>query len=355
MEHTSYTNEFREKIQEEAESTLLSFKRATANITMRLGKTKIGLNIASKFKKVIVSYPNISILDSWKKDAETFRINIDHITFTTHRSLKKHNLQEYDCLIIDEIHDLSENQWMDLQSDIPNKLYGLTGTPPIKGEKAEYLNRLCPVKYVKKLEDTTGITNKDYEIRIHLLKPSTKRDLQLKSGKLWSEANKIQFFDNLYEEKRTLTVMLQLINSIKTSRTKFSYLRKLIAQKRRCIVFVENTEQCKETNLLSYHSKEKDSEKNLDDFQNNRINKLVTINQLRQGTTFHDLQSCIILHSYASNNRTSQKIGRCLNYVEGEKAIIDIICLKGTRDEMWTKQALVDFDNNKIKYIDVEI
>ena len=43
---------FREQIQKEATETLLKFDCGTAFVAMRLGKTLIGLKIASNFKKV---------------------------------------------------------------------------------------------------------------------------------------------------------------------------------------------------------------------------------------------------------------------------------------------------------------
>ena len=38
------------------------------------------------------------------------------------------------------------------------------------------------------------------------------------------------------------------------------------------------------------------------------------------------------------------------NYVEGEKATIHIIGLKGTRDEQWIKKGLAEFNQDKITY-----
>ena len=44
----------REEIQEEAIQIALKNKHCTLNLTMRLGKTKIGLEVASKFERVLV-------------------------------------------------------------------------------------------------------------------------------------------------------------------------------------------------------------------------------------------------------------------------------------------------------------
>lgn len=92
---------FREQVQKESVKELLRYERGTANVAMRLGKTLVGLKIASNFKKVLVSYPIETIKKGWLSDAEEFGFDISHITFTTHLSLSKHNLSEFDCVILD--------------------------------------------------------------------------------------------------------------------------------------------------------------------------------------------------------------------------------------------------------------
>ena len=53
------SEDFRELVQKEAVETALKHKAGTLDITMRLGKTLIGIRIAFNFKKVLVSYPNV--------------------------------------------------------------------------------------------------------------------------------------------------------------------------------------------------------------------------------------------------------------------------------------------------------
>jgi len=92
---------FREQVQKEASETLLKFDCGTANVAMRLGKTLIGLKIASNFKKVLVSYPIETIKKGWISDAQEFGFDISHVIFTTHLSLSKHDLSQFDCIILD--------------------------------------------------------------------------------------------------------------------------------------------------------------------------------------------------------------------------------------------------------------
>jgi superfamily II DNA or RNA helicase len=347
------SNEFRKEIQNDAVNELLKHKSGTANVAMRLGKTILGLKIASNFNKVLVSYPIETIKQGWLSDAEEFGFDISNTTFTTHLSLKKHNLFEFDCVILDEIHEISIANFEYISSNIPKRLYGLTATPPNRGEKKQYFNLYCPIRYSKSMDETTGITNKDYEIIVHLVDPSEKRDIKLKSGKFWSEKAQIEFYTSKYQTTKSFSMMLMLIRAIQNSKSKFEYFKKLASKLDRGLLFLETINQCDNLPYPSVHSKNKESDYNLEQFKEGKIAILSSIGQLKAGITFKNLNTCIILHCYSSNNKAIQKIGRALNYVEGEKAIIHIICLNNTIDAQWVQKGLADLDQSKIKWIKI--
>jgi len=72
----------------------------------------------------------IRLVDSWKADFEELEYDDSIVTYTTHRSLKKLVDNEYDIIIIDEIHLLSETQIEACQDLFSNNacILGLTGT-----------------------------------------------------------------------------------------------------------------------------------------------------------------------------------------------------------------------------------
>lgn len=340
----------REIVQKEAYEIAMLHPYCTLDIVMRLGKTLIGLNVAKEFRKVLVLYPNNSILKSWKDDAEKFDIDVSHITFSTYRSLEKHVLSDYSLVILDEIQLCSLANWDYISENIPERVLGLSGTIPLRGDKRYYINKICPVRYVKKLEETVGIVNKDYEIKIHLLQPSSVNNIPLgKQGKMWSERAKINFWDRKYNETRAFMSMLQVIQAIQNSNTKIEYAKKLADSLDRVLIFVETIEQCKLFDCPAYHSKEKESEQNLEKFKTGEINKLVTVRQLAAGVTI-PVNNVIITHCYSSNDKAAQRIARALNFVEGEKANINILTLDKTRDLTWTQSGIEAFDKSKITY-----
>jgi superfamily II DNA or RNA helicase len=344
-------NEYRDNVQEEINRISELHNRCSFDVSIRLGKTFSMLKIASKYKKVLVSYPNEPIYSSWCLDAIKFNIDISHITFTTNISLNKHNLQEYEILICDEFDTLSVSNLEYISDNLPNKLYLFSGTPPLKGsDKRAIIDVIAPIVYTVKLEDTIGHTSKDYSITVHLI-DGTKTILPLKSGKTWNEQAKINWLENKYYKSNNWNDMLVLINAIKSSKSKFEYLKKLTKSNDRELIFVETKKQCNELKLPSYYSDNKDSEKNLKLFQENKINKLVTINQLKASITFNNLNKAILLHTYSNYAKAHQKLGRCLTYSENNIADLHILCIKNTIDEKWCTKSLKEFNQSKINYI----
>lgn len=340
----------RDIIQEEAVEKGLLGNNCTLVLPVRTGKCKVGLEIAKSFTKVLIAYPNNSILESWKNDAIKFNYDTSKIIFTTFLSLDKHKLDDFDLVIIDEVQDFSIGCWEYLTGFTIKKLICLTATPPNKGEKKVFLDKYAPIVYERSLDETTGILQKDYTITVHLLEPSNEKNIPLKSGKFWSEKAKIGFWEGKYSISRNFQDMLRLIQSIQNSKTKLDYVKELSSKLDRCIIFLETTSQCDNLPYYSYHSKDKTSEDNLKAFQEGKISHLTCVKQLSAGISFKNLNKCIILHAYASNNKFHQKLGRVLNLIDNKDSFAEIhlIVLKGTRDENWAKSSLSYFDNSKI-------
>lgn len=345
------SNDVRAEYQEEAFEALKA-RSGTAVMPMRSGKTVVGLKLADYYDEVLVAYPNKSIAESWKSDAEKFGFDISHVTFTTFASLDKQDLYKYDAVIIDEIDQLSEAKWQFIYQNRPKILNGLTGTIPRKGtRKRFFIETLTQVRYERTIDETTGVLNKPYHIYVHLVNPSEIRNIPKKSGGMWSEKAKINFFESKSDE--SFPMMLKLIQSIAGSPTKWNKLRELLAGFDRCLVFVETIQQCTEICRYSYHSKNSDevNKENLRMFNDGEINFLATVNQLNAGVTFPNLNKAVLLHTYASSSKAAQRIARTLNFLEGQKAELHIICMNNSRDIVWTRKGLEYYGNENITWI----
>ena len=333
------SNDVRAEYQEEAFEALKA-RSGTAVMPMRSGKTVVGLKLADYYDEVLVAYPNKSIAESWKSDAEKFGFDISHVTFTTFASLDKQDLRDFDAVIIDEIDQLSEAKWQFIYQNRPKILNGLTGTIPRKGtRKRFFIEALTPVRYERTIDETTGVLNKPYHIYVHLVNPSELRNIPKKSGGMWSEKAKINFFESKSDE--SFPMMLRLIQSIAGSPTKWAKLRELLSTFDRCLVFVETIQQCGEICRYGYHSKNSDevNKENLRMFNDGEINFLATVNQLNAGVTFPNLNKAVLLHTYASSS----------------KAELHIICLNHTRDIIWTRKGLDYYGSENITWIQPKV
>ncbi len=82
------------------------------NLCPRFGKIFTTINILEELKpkRVLIAYPDNKIKQSWKDDFAKRGYDDSNVTYTTHLSLKKHLDDQFDLIVIDEIHLLSEAQ-----------------------------------------------------------------------------------------------------------------------------------------------------------------------------------------------------------------------------------------------------
>lgn len=94
------------------------------NIYMRSGKTFLSLKILKELKlinaKILISYPDNKILDSWLHAQTTLGIELTNVTYVNTSSIHKHSDESWDIYIFDECTDFSEAQEIEIQKIIDN-------------------------------------------------------------------------------------------------------------------------------------------------------------------------------------------------------------------------------------------
>lgn len=357
----------KQEVQDEALEILQDYNRATAAVSMGVGKTLIGLrHMEQNFKSgrnFLVVAPKLAILKSWEDEARKFNLEylLDHIDFTTYLSLTKQHLNYY-MVYLDECHNLlyTHEPWL---AQYKGRILGLTGTPPKvkKSEKGAMVNKYCPVvyEYITDHAVEDGILN-DYSIVVHLLSLDARKNYmkKTKSGKQFpsSELSDYNYWSerllncNYGKEEQILRVMRMKALMSYPSKTKYATdLFKSITDK--CILFANTQEQADSMCTHSYHSKNPNSEQNLQDFKNGNIDKLSCVLQLNEGVNIPDLKQGIIMHAYGNERKSTQRIGRLLRLNPNQKSIVHILCYEDTVDYTWVCKALEDFDQSKIKYV----
>ena len=359
----------KDQIQSEAITALGDKLKSGVEISMGVGKTRIGLkHMASNYTdivKFLVVAPKKAIFTSWKDEMEEngFGYLVEHVTFSTYRSLTKQDL-DFDCIYLDECHSLkaSHNEWLKRYVIGGGRIVGLTGTYPVrKGtEKWKMCTFYCPKVYTYNVDDAVGdnILN-DYEIFVHELELSKKPTItkegkhgefqtsEMKEYTYWTERVQLA---NPGKDQQICSI--QRMKSLQSFKSKEKYAKLLLdEQKTKTIVFANTQEQADKLSNHSYHSSNADSDYNLTAFKKGDVIKLSAVEQLSEGVTIPNLKVGIIMHSYSNNRKAAQKIGRLLRLNPDDKATVHILCYSNSIDKTWVRNALSSFNSKKITWI----
>ncbi len=348
-------------VQNEALIEIEKHKRCTVAISMGVGKTRLGLIYIYKKGKNLIVVPKKSIIDSWHDELKKIDRDID-LEFVTYRSLNKKDPGEYDVVVLDECHNLKMNHIKFLEA-YQGSILGLTGTPPTKkiGEKYYMINKYCPIVYNFSVDDATSakILN-DYVIYVHMISLSNDKNLKKnkRNGEHWftSEVKDYQWhcnnIEDAYSPKQKQMSRIMRMKSMMEYKSKETYTKKLMRNiNSKCIVFANTVKQADRLCANSYHSKNKSSNDNLELFCDGRINELSCVLQLSEGVNIPNLKQGIILHAYGNERKSAQRIGRLLRLNPDDTAVCHILCYRNTIDSKWVSDALNEFDQTKIRYI----
>ena len=360
------------EIQELALENTVGLNRCGLGVSMGVGKTLIGLkhmdnlyNTKGAVKFLVVA-PKLSIFKTWQEDIVKF--NLEHllpcIKFTTYRSLEKQDY-DYDCVYLDECHNLLYNHDTMYLGFYHGKILGLSGTPPRnkQGEKGEMVQKFCPIVYSYITDDAIddNILN-DYRIIVHLLPLSTSKTHRVSTknggGFMTSELEHYNYWSKKIDfafgnQKQMFRIMR--MQGIMQYATKERYVKKILQELNdKCIIFCNTTEQADKVCENSYHSKNAASEFNLERFKSGDIMCLSSVQQLNEGVNIPNLKYGIILHAYSNERKTNQRIGRLLRLNPDQESVIHILAYRDTVDAEWVSSALHDLDQSKITWKNAE-
>lgn len=327
----------------------------------RFGKIYTSINIMEQLKprNVLIAYPDKKIKHSWESDLEARGYTGSEITYTTHLSLKKHVGEEYDLVIIDEIHLLSSAQ-MEAAAEvieINRNILGLSGTLSRWTEKnlSTVLGLNVVAEYPIEQAIKEGVIV-DYQITVVKV-PLDARIKQNFKGKYKTEK---QRFDELgwiinkmeMQGRDTMFMRLARMRIIQSSLAKQVKTTKILNEHpdERILVFCGVTAVADNLGIPSYHSKS--SEKTLfEDFMNGKGNHMAVVKIGNTGVTYKPLNKVIINYFDSNSENLAQKINRCMSMEYGnpdKKAHIYIITSDEEVERKWLNKALEFFDKSKI-------
>ena len=336
----------------------------------RVGKSKAlidSLNTLGISDKVLITVPFDSIKESWEDELVKWSSKIKP-DIINQRSLNKVVVGDYDYIICDEVHTLSEAQ-LEILKELKtySKLMGVTGS--LADETARllkfHLGLIVNFNYGLELAINDKIIS-DYRINIITCNLDNTNKYIVggtkKNSWLTTEAAQYDYLTRQFNRFKVMSFNDEKFNGVKmnyarlrshllyTCDTKVNIAKKLINNSSKALVFTTLIDTCNKLTNDSYHSKSNGDELEL--FKQGKINHLSVINMSSMGVTFPNLKYAICHQLQSSEELAVQKLLRTMNFDAGKDAVIDIIVANNTVDEDWCKKALQGFDSNKINYID---
>jgi superfamily II DNA or RNA helicase len=332
------------------------------NLCPRFGKIYTSINILKKLDKnikVLIAYPDLKIKAAWEADFETRGYNNPNVTYTTHLSIKKHTEEQYDLVILDEIHLLSEAQIEAVKELKCVSVLGLTGTLSSSTETTlrEELKLCVLAEYTIDQAIKEGVIV-DYQITVVNVPLDNTVKVDYK-GKLKTEKQQFDAYGWVINKmmatgKDTMFLRLARMRIIQNSLAKLNKTKELLAKHadERILVFCGITKIADKLGIPSYHSKSTEKEI-FTDFAEGKGNHLAVVKIGNTGVTYKPLNRVIINYFDSNGENLAQKINRCMAMEYNnpdKKAQIYIVCSTEEVELKWLNKALEFFDQDKIKY-----
>lgn len=360
-------NNLRNQRQQEFAQIWLDKKWGILNLCPRFGKIYTTINILEKMNSnisILIAYPDVKIKDSWEQDFKTRGYNNSQITYTTHLSLHKHRHDEFDVIIIDEIHLLSDAQVEVCEElfETNKQVLGLTGTLSAWTESELDMRLDLPVLAHYPIEQAIqeGVIV-DYQITI-IKVPLDNKIVQTVKGKARTEKKHFDACSWVINQlsqmgKDTMMLRLKRMRIIQGSIAKLNMTKAILNKykEERILVFCGTTNAADSLGIPSHHSKSPDKE-GFKKFTEGEGNHMAVVKIGNTGVTYKPLNKVILNYFDSNAENLAQKVNRCMSMEYNnpdKKAQIYIISTNEEVEEKWLNKALEFFEKDKIKIVNI--
>lgn len=250
-------------------------------------------------------------------------------------SVHKENLYLYDYLILDEIHHITDRNYLAL-SLFKGAVLGLTATMPTDEETISYIMDVAPPVYEFGLEKGIMETiNAPYDVSLIMIKPDTV-DKNIKAGTkvkpfFTTEQGQLEYLDKAVQKafiqwhswehplvRRLVSARMKTIyNSVTKRRAARHILQHIYSAEKRILVFCGSEEQV--DTLLpkhSYHSgnKKTTGQQRYKDFLTEKSNLLGTVRMLDESANIPNLDIGLVAQATSSTLQTTQRINKPVRF-----------------------------------------
>jgi len=392
----------RSKIQKEVVELLGRFTKILLEWATGVGKSLafILLQESIKDSTVLIVVAERLHINNWIAEYNKHNrgVLLLNVTFTCYNSLHKYKNSYYDFICMDEVHRVTPKRLEAIQEINHKYLVGLSATVGYSSSRLlrDYLgefrkykislntaienkfvpepkfylhsveaDRLIPMESIvmkrNKASDKTMMCNySDYK-RIMFNKRFSGLNLSI----CCTQKQAIEYYDSqieyykeqvkLHPEKSWIQFKLNRLglnrkNYLSSIKTKYIF-QFLQTFNKRYICFCNDIKQIEDLtdSRYSVHSKKKNNDVVLDNFNKGIIDKIFAAKMMQEGMNLEDIEASVVAQLDTTSRTFIQKTGRSLRSKTTPE--IHIFYVKDSSDEVYLKTSLEDINKNLIYYV----
>lgn len=389
--------------QEAKEVCLVSLEKSNFTIVelpTGFGKTALAISLINhlietkyqgKHTSMLLLVAKIVHKQTWKDEFKKWGgINVDELTIECYESLKKHEYESYDFVVMDECHHLNSDKRLDLFNTLTyGHVIGLSATIPKKLKQYfqyEYAAEVVTCSIVDAIEDKVLPEPRIilYPLQLDNVRPTESIELNPKAkgkiyygnyNELWkyrkmkvhaiiscTPRQRVNEYNSqiLYEKNRYMRTRQDFLKNkwLFDCGERIKYLANLKnnivlsilqrLEKERTITFCKTIEQADILGKYSIHSKNKDSDIIYNNFNAKKINHITSVNVLNEGANLVDCKYAVFANYSSSEICSVQRCGRALRH---KSPVIILPYYETTREEEIVQEMIKDFNKDFIKTV----
>lgn len=390
----------REEIYSECLTKLKKSDFLLLELATGMGKSKQAIDIINYLVETKYQGKHTSMLllvaktvhkQTWKDEFKKWGgINVDDLIIECYESLKKHEYESFDFVVMDEAHHLNSDKRLDLFSTLTyGHVIGLSATIPKKLKQYfqyEYAAEVVTCSIVDAIEDEVLPEPQIilYPLQLDNVRPTESIELNPKAkgktyygnyNELWkyrkmkvhaiiscTPRQRVNEYNSqiLYEKNRYMRTRQDFLKNkwLFDCGERIKYLANLKnhivlsilqrLEKERTITFCKTIEQADILGKYSIHSKNKDSDIIYNNFNAKKINHIVSVNVLNEGANLVDCKYAVFANYSSSEICSAQRVGRSLRH---KSPVIILPYYEATREEEIVNTMIESFKEESIHII----
>ena len=377
-------NKNKDKLQQKALEACETEGNILLTMATGTGKSRIAIEYAKKHnvQSIALLVPTENLRDSnWQEEfykwdaASLWDNNVTRLCYASGSKIKGN---EFDLVIMDESHNITELSYEFFEDNICKKVIALTATSPKKLGKVGIFSKLnfrrifsvdldeaiklgvvspyrITVVYTQ-LNNTLKYIDAGSKAKPFKTTEKNQYDFLTKmihSIQLAEEINGEPVEKYYTPKERSMLEMyirkrMHLINSLLSKEHAARVILKTIPEEERYLIFAGSIQQAESLCEYRYHSKTDNT--HLEMFQKGELNRLSCVEALNEGINIPDVDGSVMVQIRSSDIKLIQRIGRNIRFREGHEAHIYILVCKDTQDEVWFSKASESLDESRIEY-----